>query len=160
MAGGEPVVTYYCLKPMKVGDEWRATGELIPEAGYWKSNALRFHVREADIAPVLLATLPKASRDAVVDFHSKKDAEMEAGEGTSSSNDNGGSTVDEEQVISSDQQINTPGAQPSTEQEEVNFDPDSTVSDMDADPGQNKVTAEELKAQEAKEADKGSSSRK
>jgi hypothetical protein len=53
-------VTYYCLKPIQVGDEWRQPGDLIPEAAEWKM--CRIMVQNADIAPVLVETLPKAEQ--------------------------------------------------------------------------------------------------
>lgn len=59
-------ITYYALKQMKVNGELRQPGDLIPEAQDWA--ALTGYIADARIAPVLVATLPKAHRDLLAEW--------------------------------------------------------------------------------------------
>lgn len=63
-------VTYYVLgrKPIQVGEDFRVQGELIPEARDWPF--LSAYLRDGDIAPVLVATLPAATRKALEEWES------------------------------------------------------------------------------------------
>jgi hypothetical protein len=54
-------VCYYALIPITVGDEVRQEGDLIPEASTWRHKSL--YLTEGRIAPVLVATLPKATQE-------------------------------------------------------------------------------------------------
>ena len=50
-------VTYYALRDIRVGDEVRQCGDLVPEAGMWPY--LSGYITDGKIAPVLVATLPE-----------------------------------------------------------------------------------------------------
>lgn len=50
-------ITYYALKPVRVGDEERQPGDLVPEAVAWPFVA--GYVQDGRLAPVLVATLPE-----------------------------------------------------------------------------------------------------
>ena len=54
-------VTYYALRPTKVGYDTRKPGDLIPEAAEWPY--LSGYVNDGHIAPVLVATLPQEVQD-------------------------------------------------------------------------------------------------
>lgn len=54
-------ITYYALKSIQVADGWRGAGELIPEAADWPY--LQTYITEGQIAPVLVATLPRKSQE-------------------------------------------------------------------------------------------------
>lgn len=50
-------VTYYALRDIRVGDEVRQCGDLVPEAVTWPY--LSGYISDSKIAPVLVATLPE-----------------------------------------------------------------------------------------------------
>lgn len=50
-------VTYYALRDVRVGDEVRQAGDLVPEAIFWPY--LSGYVSDGKLAPVLIATLPE-----------------------------------------------------------------------------------------------------
>lgn len=50
-------VTYYALRDLRVGDEVRQCGDLVPEACTWPY--LSGYITDGKIAPVLVATLPE-----------------------------------------------------------------------------------------------------
>jgi hypothetical protein len=50
-------ITYYALGDIRVGDEVRQAGDLVPEAQMWPY--LSGYISEGKIAPVLVATLPE-----------------------------------------------------------------------------------------------------
>lgn len=50
-------VTYYALRDVRVGDEVRQAGDLVPEAQTWPY--LSGYIQDGHIAPVLVATLPE-----------------------------------------------------------------------------------------------------
>ena len=56
-------VTYFAVKTLMVGGEERVPGDLVPEAHDWP--ALSLYINEGKLSPVLVATLPKATRDAL-----------------------------------------------------------------------------------------------
>lgn len=56
-------VCYYAIRSIVIGDEVREPGDLIPEATTWKEMVQRSYVEAHRIAPVLVASLPKATRD-------------------------------------------------------------------------------------------------
>lgn len=50
-------VTYYALRDVRVGDEVRQAGDLVPEAQTWPY--LSGYIQDGHIHPVLVATLPE-----------------------------------------------------------------------------------------------------
>ena len=56
-------ITYFAVKTLLVGGENREPGDLVPEAHEWP--ALSLYINEGKLCPVLVATLPKAARDAL-----------------------------------------------------------------------------------------------
>ena len=64
-------VTYFALKPLLVGDGDRSVGDLVPEARDWP--ALAGHISDGKLAPVLVATLPKAARDFLAEWTEEQD---------------------------------------------------------------------------------------
>jgi hypothetical protein len=76
-------VTYFALIPQQIGDEWREPGDLVPEARDWAYRDL--YLKDAKIAPVLVATLPKQIQDKLNAWEKEQDElrellEMEAQE--------------------------------------------------------------------------------
>lgn len=59
-------VTYYALKEIKVGNDTRRPGDLVPEARDWPYLAA--NVREGVLAPVLVATLPVEVQEVLVQW--------------------------------------------------------------------------------------------
>lgn len=59
-------ITYFALKPLQVGDDLREPGDLVPEANDWPY--LRGYVRDGQIAPVLVATLPLESQEMLAEW--------------------------------------------------------------------------------------------
>jgi hypothetical protein len=49
-------VTYFALKPVRVGEDQREPGDLVPEARDWPY--LSGYIQDGTLAPVLVATLP------------------------------------------------------------------------------------------------------
>lgn len=56
-------ITYFAVKTLLVAGENREPGDLVPEAHEWP--ALSLYINEGKLSPVLVATLPKAARDAL-----------------------------------------------------------------------------------------------
>lgn len=54
-------ITYYALKTVQVGDEFRQPGDLVPEAQEWAYVSA--YIMDGKIAPVLVATLPKKAQE-------------------------------------------------------------------------------------------------
>lgn len=59
-------VTYYALRQVKVGDDVREAGDLVPEAAKWA--ALSGYVQDGWLAPVLVATLPEDVQKVLLDW--------------------------------------------------------------------------------------------
>lgn len=69
-------ITYFALKPINVDGEYREPGDLIPEARDWAT--LTGYIQDGRIHPVLVATLPKATRDALAQWEEEQDGVFEA----------------------------------------------------------------------------------
>ena len=50
-------ICYYALRDIRVGDEVRQAGDLVPEAMFWPY--LSGYLNDGHLAPVLIATLPE-----------------------------------------------------------------------------------------------------
>lgn len=68
-------VTYYAIKPIMVGGAMREPGDLIPEANFWPG--ITQYVNDNRIASVLVATLPKATRDALAEWELEQEIAAE-----------------------------------------------------------------------------------
>lgn len=66
------ILTYFAVKPQKVGDDVREPGELIPEARDWAF--LPGYITNGEIAPVLVATLPEETQQMLADWEAEQDA--------------------------------------------------------------------------------------
>ena len=64
-------VTYFAIKPLLVGGEEREAGDLLPEASDWA--ALNLYINEGKVGVVLVATLPKAARDALAEWEQEQE---------------------------------------------------------------------------------------
>ena len=69
-------VTYYALRPLQVGDEIRQPGDLIPEAADWAY--LSGYVADGKVAPVLVATLPEAVQETLLEWEADRAASSSA----------------------------------------------------------------------------------
>lgn len=70
------LVTYFALKRLQIGDDWREPGELVPEAREWKY--LRLNLQNCDLAPVLVATLPRAVQTELQKWEEAQEAQGQA----------------------------------------------------------------------------------
>lgn len=66
-------ITYYALREVQVVDDYRQPGDLVPEAAEWPFLAA--YVRDGDIAPVLVATLPQETQDMLLEWEAVQRAE-------------------------------------------------------------------------------------
>lgn len=65
-------ITYYALKRIQVGDDWREPGDLVPEASTW--SFLQAYVGQGEIAPVLVATLPESAQAVLREWEADQQA--------------------------------------------------------------------------------------
>lgn len=65
-------VTYYALRTVKVLDEDRQVGDLIPEAAAWPF--LPGYIRDGYVAPVLVATLPESVQEVLAEWEADQNA--------------------------------------------------------------------------------------
>lgn len=65
-------VTYYALKPLRVGTEVREPGDLVPEASEW--NFLSGYISDGKIAPVLVASLPEETQMMLLEWEEEQAA--------------------------------------------------------------------------------------
>lgn len=69
-------VVYYALRPLKVGDEIRQVGDLVPEAASWAY--LSGYVQDGHLAPVLVATLPDDVQMTLLEWEAEQEAAAQA----------------------------------------------------------------------------------
>lgn len=60
-------ITYYALRDVRVGDEIRQAGDLVPEAMFWPY--LSGYLTDGHLAPVLVATLPEEQQEMLLEWH-------------------------------------------------------------------------------------------
>lgn len=65
-------ITYYALRDIRVGDEIRQPGDLVPEAMFWPY--LSGYVQDNQIAPVLVATLPEEQQIMLLEWEEEINA--------------------------------------------------------------------------------------
>ena len=69
-------ITYFALQPVQVGDEIRMPGQLVPEARDWAH--LWAYLNRGEIAPVLVATLPKVVQDTLARWEQDQQGDASA----------------------------------------------------------------------------------
>lgn len=69
-------VVYYALRDVKVGDEVRHAGDLVPEAGDWPF--ISGYVADGKMAPVLVATLPEEVQITLLEWEADQTASAPA----------------------------------------------------------------------------------
>ena len=63
-------ITYFALKTLRVGDDTREAGDLVPEAKDWVF--LSGYLSDGSLAPVLVATLPEEQQMMLLEWEEEQ----------------------------------------------------------------------------------------